>query len=697
MKPFQIDEERHLQETLEKIRRNIEQQEKRVVKVRQETEEMNDRITPRDRELNSQMSQQLTIAVAMLDHVESMLRNNRQGLSKPYFGRIDFEESANGKQDALYIGKHGLQHDQEIMVVDWRAPIAKVYYEDEVGKCSYTVPVPSGEDDETKIDIDLCLKRTYDIEKGVLNGYYDSDIAANDELLVKYLAQHKDVVLGDIIATIQHEQDTIIRESPYRNTIVQGVAGSGKTTVALHKISHILYNYGKRYTGDDFCIIASSDMLLNYIVSGLPDLDVDHVKEARMDEFFKELLEEEYRKGYHMTEGDPADSWKCRLDFARSLDQYLSKLWHRLLRPRTVEDEKIGEIISREQVYDLLNFRQDQSIARLETMLNETLQRRIRFKTETLPEDPDHAYYVKLRKEKLKEYEHYYHPSKDCFSVMDTYRQFLTKYAQEKGFDSSNVLRRLTAGKLDVYDLASLALIRRYLTAPEPYESYGQIMIDEAQDFGEMVYYILKKIQPEAFFTIMGDVSQNIHYEMGMNDWEPLTVAVFNTDRDDFRILSKSYRNTIEISDYAARVLEKASGSRYRIEPVIRHGKPVVEKRVAEAEKLPYVLGMLREAKQAGHKSAAVVCRDSREAEYVEESLREMDMDLMDDEEMKIMVLPIELVKGLEFDVVLIWNADEKHYPSDAKNAKLLYVAITRALHELYLMSDQPLTSLVRA
>ncbi len=530
-----------------------------------------------------------------------------------------------------------------------------------------------------------------------MNGYYDSDIAANDELLVKYLAQHKDLVLGDIIATIQHEQDTIIRENPYRNTIVQGVAGSGKTTVALHKISHILYNYGKRYTGDDFCIIASSDMLLSYIVSGLPDLDVDHVREARMDEFFKDLLEEDYHREYHVTEGDPRDAWKCRLDFARSLDQYLSKLWHRLLRPRTVEDDKIGEIISREQVYDLLNFRQDQSLARLEILLNETLQRRIRFKTETLPEDPEHAYYVKLRKEKLKEYENYYHPSKDCFSVMDTYRHFLSLYAAEKGFDASGVLKRLTAGKVDVYDLASLALIRRYLTAPEPYESYGQIIIDEAQDFGEMVYYILKKVQPGSFFTIMGDVSQNIHYEMGMNDWEPLQVSVFNTDKDDFRILSKSYRNTIEISDYAGRVLDKASGSRYKIEPVIRHGKPVVERRLPEAEKLPYALEVLRGAKEAGHRSAAIVCRTSREAEYVEESLREMDMDLMDDEEMKIMVLPIELVKGLEFDVVMIWNADDGHYPQDPKNAKLLYVAITRALHELYLISDRPIASAVQA
>lgn len=695
MKPFVIDEEKHLEETLEHIRENISEYEVRVDKVRQETDDMNDRITPRDRELNSQMSQQLTIAVAMLEHTESMLKKNRLGLEKPYFGRIDYLEEATGRKACLYVGKNGLQYKDETMVVDWRAPAAKIYYEDEIGPCSFIVPAEDGSEDVKSIDIDLALKRTYDIEKGKLLGYYDSDIAANDELLVKYLAQHKDVVLGDIIATIQQEQDRIIRQNPYRNTIVQGVAGSGKTTVALHKISHILYNYSKRYTGDDFLIIGSSDMLLSYIVSGLPDLDVDHVSQARMDEFFKDLLDEDYKKGYHMTQPDEKASFKCRLDFAMELDKYLSKWWHKVLRPRSVEDEKLGEILTREQLFDLLNYRKDQSVTRLEKMLNDTLQRRIRFLTESLPGDDNHAYLVKLRKEKLKQYLDYYRMTKEMLSVMDLYRQFLMLYASEKGLDASSTMKRLKEGKLDVYDMAAMALIRRYVSAPEPYESYGQIIVDEAQDFGEMIYFILRKLQPGAYFTIMGDVSQNINYETGMNDWQMLVEKVFNTDKDEFRTLSKSYRNTIEISEYAGRVLEKAAGSAYKIEPVIRHGREVEEKILKTQEMIPYTLEKIRQAVRDGHISVAVVCRDALQAEYVEESLRQLDMDLMDSEEAKVMVLPIQLVKGLEFDCVVIYGADEKNYPSDKKSAKLLYVAITRSLHELTLISDTKITALV--
>ena len=127
------------------------------------------------------------------------------------------------------------------MIADWRAPISTVYYENEIGPGEYRLP------DETTIPVNLLLKRTYDAADGELRGYYDSDVASNDELLVKYLSRNKDVVLGEIIATIQKEQNAIIRESPFSNLIVQGVAGSGKTTVAMHRISYLLYNYKERF------------------------------------------------------------------------------------------------------------------------------------------------------------------------------------------------------------------------------------------------------------------------------------------------------------------------------------------------------------------------------------------------------------------------------------------------------------------
>ena len=150
-------------------------------------------------------------------------------------------------------------------------------------------------------------------------------MAANDELLIKYLSQNKEAVLGDIIATIQKEQNEIIRDIPFKNIIVQGVAGSGKTTVALHRISYLLYNYEDRYKPSEFCIVGSSDMLLNYISSGLPELDVNHVSQMRMDVFLPYLMGNAWKKKYKIMPDDAMAPVKSKLPFIKKLDAFLEE------------------------------------------------------------------------------------------------------------------------------------------------------------------------------------------------------------------------------------------------------------------------------------------------------------------------------------------------------------------------------------
>lgn len=184
---------------------------------------------------------QLMTAISLEEQAANSLRKNQAALEKPYFGRIDYTDKKVNREESVYIGKNGVFRDKvNVLIADWRAPISSVYYENELGAGEYGLP------DETHVPIDLHLKRTYDVSDGNLNGYYDSDVASNDELLVKYLSKNKDVVLGEIIATIQKEQNAIIRESPFANLIVQGVAGSGKATVTMHRISYLLYNYKER-------------------------------------------------------------------------------------------------------------------------------------------------------------------------------------------------------------------------------------------------------------------------------------------------------------------------------------------------------------------------------------------------------------------------------------------------------------------
>ena len=722
MKPIERDENKQLLETLDIIQGNIRHYEKRVEEVKQETDELNDRITPRDRELNSQMFIQLSISTAMLEHVSNELRKNKAAADKAYFGRIDYQETKSGLEESLYIGKNGVQTlDGEIVIVDWRAPVSTVYYENENGPGSYDVP------DSDPMAIELFLKRTFDIENGVMNGYYDSDVASNDQLLVKYLAKNKEVVLGDIIATIQKEQNQIIRDIPYKSIIVQGVAGSGKTTVAMHRISHILYNYEKRYVPEDFCIIGSNDMLLNYITSGLPELDVKGIKQRRMDDFLKEQLYEDWKKKYELIPAKAEHSWKCRMDYVRVLESYLNNVWLKLLKPRTIKDSEIGVILSRDQMYDLLRFRRDWSLKRIETLLNETILRRIKLLTDYTVDDDEYQFFRALKKRKLKEYKNYFKVTKEWFGCLETYQRFVKLYAEKYGHDATETLDNIERGRLDVYDLAAMAVVRRWITEDMLPNTFGQIIIDEAQDFGEMIYYVLKRLQPGCYFTIMGDVSQNIHYEMGMNDWEPLREFVFNEKGDSFQILAKSYRNTIEISECAGRVLEKASAGAYKIQPVIRHGAPVAEYQLAEEDLLPQAATLAQSLQEKGFHTVAVICRDQEEADKVQKGLEKLGVvttgskaakeKVIDNKEaiaegkatteslaengdgefqQGVMVLPIELTKGLEFDAVLLWKPDEAHYGDNPKEAKLLYVAITRALHELHMLSSEQFTSLLK-
>jgi len=227
-------EEDYLRETLEVVSRNLKNYSGEVARMQENIDEMLARYHDNDVEVLTILNNTVT----MHEHMKRALMRNEKAKNKPYFGRIVFRDEKTGKEESLYIGRGGIARDATHQaVVDWRAPVANAYYENNLGKCSYRAP------GDVDIPIDLTRKRTYEIEGGKLLDFFDSEVIANDELLTKYLAKNKQAVLGEIVATIQKEQNEIIRKSPYHNVIVQGVAGSGKTTVAMHRISYILYNY----------------------------------------------------------------------------------------------------------------------------------------------------------------------------------------------------------------------------------------------------------------------------------------------------------------------------------------------------------------------------------------------------------------------------------------------------------------------
>ncbi|MBH1940542.1 ATP-binding domain-containing protein [Mobilitalea sibirica] len=697
------------------IERNIAKYSEELRQISDETKELYDNYRSNNPELHNDLS----VGLDIKSQLERILNKSILARKKPYFGRIDYKEKEDGTNFSLYLGKNGVRENStQSIVVDWRAPVSSVYYESEIGESSYTTPF--GE----TIEIDLELKRTYEISQSELVDFYDSDVVTNDEFLTKYLSKNKEVVLGEIIATIQKEQNEIIRDTPFHSVIVQGVAGSGKTTVAMHRISYILYNYKDKFRPDEFYIIGSNKMLLNYITGVLPNLDVYNINQMTLEEFFMLLLDRDMdiKKGkYNLSnsfmkldheEDEKAfkdlKNFKGSMEFFKAIKEYV-----KLYELDTVETESViynNEIIySKDEIIYFLTFFQDLPLQEKIDLLN----KRLTYKITSINEEE------MTRKEvimaEVKKFKNYFGNRSKKINLMEVYLGFLEHFAQhsawysEKGIivppkDSIHILlQELSHKNIDIYDLGMLTYIKKRLKKTRDFEFISHIIVDEAQDFGVIIFAIMKELFKNCTYTIMGDVSQNINYHTGMNDWETLKQEVFLPEKDKFYVLAKSYRNTVEISEYASKVLKKCSFRTYEIEPIIRHGKEVTVYQAKQEENLvSEAVRIIQNIKKNGYDTIAVICRTVDETLKVQSLLdpylttRHYDEDI---ETMTftngVMVLPIHMTKGLEFDAVVIWNPDEISYQARDEDAKLLYVAITRALHELYIVYQGSLTRLL--
>lgn len=655
-------------------------------------------------------------ALSLIDNTQLMyetVKRDRSRLEKarkkPYFGRIDFYDEDSKKDEALYIGRVGISKNIiDKVVIDWRAPVASVYYENAVGPCEYTVQ------NEKTYAIDLLMKRTYEIENDTLKDFYDSDVVANDELLTKYLAKNKKAVLGEIIATIQKEQNEIIRKSPKQNVIVQGSAGSGKTTVAMHRISYILYNYDKEFLPEDFYIIGSNRILLNYITSVLPDLDVYGIRQMTMEQLFTRLLYEdwdEHTMRVHALEKE--DSFihiKGTLFWFQNLEEYCRKLEEETILAediflevpvktssvrRTsskVTFQKTSKILlTAEVIAAYLNENPEVSIQNKIAMLN----KRVMAKVHNEITGKDIRYTADDKREIQKKYRWYFGGKEWKTSIFELYADFLEEQ-RLKGYQLP-----VPENDFDVYDLAALAYLYKRVKEIELVREASHVVIDEAQDFGMMVYSVLKFCMRNCTFTIMGDVSQNIHYGYGLNDWEALRKLFLTGPYDSFELLRKSYRNTIEISNFAMRILQHGNFPIYPVEPIIRHGKDVTMAQLSDDKELyRYTAEQVKHWQKEGLETIAIVCRDEKEAEKIKKKLGKKLSVTGDDLENTefgsgVMILPVAYTKGLEFDAVLLFDPSREKYPSDDAHVKLLYVAATRALHELAVLYKEILTGLI--
>lgn len=679
------DEEKRLKHTLEIAQRKVDANRQSVQALAEELHAMQEEFDENDKEAQTLWHN----TDARFKFVNQDLRRAEQARKKPYFGRIDFRDKKLKKDEVYYIGRSVIaDNPAEPEVIDWRAPIAGVYYDAALGDVSYSVK------GEGKYAITLSRKRTYEIENDELKDFYDSDVVANDELLTKYLARNKKAVLGEIIATIQQEQNEVIRKKPQHNMIVQGAAGSGKTTVAMHRISYILYNYEQEFAPEDFYIVGSNQVLLNYITGVLPELNVYGVSQMTMEQLFVRLLYEDWDKKYQIKPviKGVTPAVKGTLAWFRELENFCLRYEYRAIPREDVVIEKTGKVLlDRATITRLLKETKDLSRADKISRLTDYLMARLENEL-----SGKYYSYTQPEKQKLKHYyETYFGKREWKGSVAELYEQFL-KEEQEKDFPVT-----IPEGAFDVYDLAAMAYLYKRIKEDTVIREAGHVVIDEAQDFGMMAYASLKYCLSKCTYTIMGDVAQNISDKYGLNDWTELRKLMLPGEFDYFGILQKSYRNTVEISEFATDILYHGSFPVYPVEPIIRHGEPVTVKKCADfTDQVTQTEQIIKQWQSKGLDTIAVVCIDEAEAEKVTSALQgSVELNTGDAGNWEIgegvMVLPLKYTKGLEFDAVLIFNASEKDYPVEDGYVKQLYVAATRALHELTVLHSGKLTGLI--
>jgi len=654
------------------------------------------------------------------DRKKMHISNLETSLDKPYFARIDFT-AEDGKSSTVYIGKNGIVKNSGIVVVDWRAPISSLYYDAGVGNCSYEAP-------NGLINGNMTLKRQYEIESGKLLEFFDVDLVSNDSLLQKYLNSNNDARLKSIVSTIQKEQNDVIRRNLSENIIIQGVAGSGKTTVALHRIAYLVYNYIKSIKQNQYLVIGPNPIFLKYIKSVLPELDVDGVEQCTYDDFAKKYIGEDINinssnkkvvaniSGKIITN---IDKFKCSLKYKQMLDKFMEHYFSNITKKSLMlgDFEVLSENIltrifqSTANGYsNNLNFRIEKAIDKLCKYIEDE-QIRLMLEYEEYSYKLFKNAKTEIEKSKMRDMF-----AKDRKEISKNCRSLLRKYFNKVKLDSTKLyklfintiydyniynydelnelqnetLKNIKNNVFDFEDLAGLIYIKSLISPDKGYEKIKHVVIDEAQDFGEFNFFVLKNVLPFATFSIFGDLAQSIYDYRSINNWEEVNNTMFSNMGKIIKF-NKSYRTTAEIMNVADNIAECIGLERSDL--VVRHGNDVKLTKIEQEHQIPeYIAQKIYEYKEKGYNTIAVISKTNLLSSYINNDLANLGVvipnisvnDDLNDEKFRICTISNQLSKGLEFDAVIINNASEKVYSSsNPLDMKLLYVAVTRALHEL--------------
>ena len=601
--------------------------------------------------------------------------NKRKRLTKilaiPYFGRIDFlEKKENSKVMPTYIGIHTFYDPESraTLIHDWRAPVSSMFYDHELGEAGYRSP--SGE-----IKGEISLKRQYRIRGGKMEFMIESALTVHDDILQKELSSNVDDKMKNIVATIQREQNQIIRNEDIRTLIIQGVAGSGKTSIALHRIAYLLYTFRDSISSKDILIISPNKVFSDYISNVLPELGEETVPETSMEQILSGVLEHKYK--YQTYFGlvnelleKPSSSlidriaYKASFGFISELDKFILHIENTYFKAADVKLTKYITIPAPFIEEQYLRFNRYPIRRRFDAMADYMLDMlKIQY-----------AFTVTTAGRNLlkKEIRLMFAGNND----IQVYKDFF------KWTNNPGMFKMRKGHTLEYSDLAPLAYLHLALegNGNQPFR-VKHLLIDEIQDYSPIQYKVIQKLFP-CRKTVLGDAGQSVN-PYGSSTAETIQKSL---TASEIMKLCKSYRSTFEITDFAQKIHPNAE-----LEPVARHGeKPQILQFGSAVEELSGIMGLISTYRKSGYKSLGIICKTEQQAREMADVLKSYanDISFLSSQSSAfvqgIVITSAHMAKGLEFDEVIIPQTDERNYRSEIDKS-MLYVAVTRAMHRLTL------------
>lgn len=623
-------------------------------------------------------------------------------IKSPYFARIDFKFDDEDEFEKIYIGRSSLRKNsyQEMYVYDWRSPIASVFYRFMTGEAFYDAPCG-------RVTGELNLKRQYEIKNGTLEYFFDSDVQIVDEFLRQLLSQNTTAKMKAIVETIQHEQDVVIRDMENDLLMVQGVAGSGKTSIALHRAAYLMYQgLQTKLSANNIMIISPNSIFEQYISNVLPELGEDNVISSVFEDILSELLNgRKIQSRNDFLENLIVNSkykeisrnsieFKTSSFFREILDQFLIDIPRQWIEFEDVYYE--GKCVVSGQIL------KDKILGRPETPLGIKLEQLEDYILEQIfgtGKGRGHKEEKNLIKQEIQKF--------IKIDIVELYKILFSNEAYfysllQNSNPSQNIKNiwkytkeNLEADSLYYDDAIAIAYLYLKIYGTNKYKNIKQVVIDEAQDYYPLQYEIFNLVFSNAKFTILGDMKQTLAKKEDISFYEQIQ-KILNKKKSSLIMLDKSFRCTNEILNFSLKFIEQSS----QIKSFNRNGdSPKVY--IADNSEI-FIDEIVKEIKlcqEKGFQSICLICKTEKNSIYLFNKIKhKLDIQLIKNGSVSdlqgVFILPVYMSKGLEFDTVLICDADSQNY-HDEDDKNLLYVACTRALHKLSLFCENEVSPLI--